>query len=217
MTYSPPSSSRPAAPINTRTDRLALPVGVTVSGAPSVATTNGAIATGRAVAVAGAAATRFVGARVFTCVDRVAARAAGPTIAAASNAVAAGRTVGAVVAPGFSVPIGLALAAVAGGRGVTVQPCATIGVVEGMSHGSGTVGRTLVGVGIGEDVAVRVGVAVRVAVDCCTPPVVAVTVAVGVRVGVRVIVGVGVGVGVPATTEADEMGVLEVLLLTSTN
>jgi hypothetical protein len=45
MTYSPPSSSRPAAPINTKTDRLALPAGAAASDTPAVATTNGAIAT----------------------------------------------------------------------------------------------------------------------------------------------------------------------------
>jgi hypothetical protein len=45
MAYSPPISSRPAAPINTKTDRLALPAGAGVSDTPAVATTNGAIAT----------------------------------------------------------------------------------------------------------------------------------------------------------------------------
>jgi hypothetical protein len=139
-----------------------------------------------------------------------------------------------VAALGFSVVIGLVRAAVAGIRGVTVEPCAPIGVIKRrLTVGIAVAPRALIGVvegvsdgpGVGDrDHTLGVGVAVRVgvAVDVCVG-----AAAVGVAVegtlqaavvGVRVIVGVGVTVAsVPASTAIGGMYWLGGLLLITTS
>ena len=105
MVYSPPSSSKLAAPINTKADRLGLPVGAArrASGTPTVATTNGAIATVVA-AVGWPVGAKVDGAAVFT---RMGVGVVWPTGVAVLRLCSGGVAVlGVTVLPKVSVAIG---------------------------------------------------------------------------------------------------------------